>query len=151
MMGFNIRECCKLNGNSISCVYAPSREIVLPERRAAAVLMHSAKELKWPCMNFTPLEEYLAGNGDKCLYDNTMWFLQEKQLGFMGGCHLPSGKEYVRTIHTVLFTLHPHLLTLRGRKANFVPPFSSPLLEKGVQQSFHSSPQSFSFKSRLVE
>ena len=48
-----------------------SRDIVLPERSAATVLMQSAKEVKWPEMNFKTAEKYQGGNGDKQLYDGS--------------------------------------------------------------------------------
>lgn len=83
--------------------------------------------MKWPDLNFKTPDEYKEGNGDKCMYDDTIRFLQSKQLGFTGGCHLTSGKEYIKTIQTVLFTLQLHLHTLHRRKA---PLFFSPLLEK---------------------
>ena len=96
MMGFNVIECCRINGNFISYIFSDSREeVASPQRSATSVLMLS------------------------------------KQLGFTGGCHLTSGKEYIKTIQTVLFTLQPHIRTLYRRKANFVPLFFSPLLEKG--------------------
>ena len=132
MMGFNVIECCSINGNFISYIFSDSREeVASPQRSATSVLMLSAKELKWPNLNFKTPDEYKEGNGDKCMYDDTIRFLQSKQLGFTGGCHLTSGKEYIKTIQTVLFTLQPHIRTLYRRKANFVPLFFSPLLEKG--------------------
>ena len=74
----------RINGNFVWYVYSASasRDIVLPERSAATVLMQSAKELKWPEMNFKTAEEYQGGNGDKQLYDDIIWFLQSKRLGF---------------------------------------------------------------------
>ena len=60
--------------------------------------MQSSKVVKWPDKNFQTVEEYEKGNGDKCLYDNIIRFLQSKGLGFVGGCHLTTGKEYVRTL-----------------------------------------------------
>ena len=85
MLGYNVFECCRINGNFVWYVYSASasRDIVLPERSAATVLMQSAKELKWPEMNFKTAEEYQGGNGDKQLYDDIIWFLQSKQLGFL--------------------------------------------------------------------
>ena len=120
MMGFNILECCRINGNYIWYIYPDSREVAPPQRSVSSVLMQSAKELKWPDLNFKTPDEYEKGTGDKRLYDDTIRFLQSKQLGFTGGCHLTSGKEYIKTIQTVLFTLQPHLHTLCRRKANFV-------------------------------
>ena len=116
MLGYNVFECCRINGNFVWYVYSASasRDIVLPERSAA-----TAKELKWPEMNFKTAEEYQGGNGDKQLYDDIIRFLQSKRLGFVGGCHHTSGKEYVRTLQAVLFALQPHLHTLQTRNATF--------------------------------
>ena len=75
-----------------SCTYvysaSASGDIVLPERSAATVLMQSAKELKWPEMNFKTAEEYQGRNGYKQLHDDIIRFLQSKRLSFVGG--LPS-------------------------------------------------------------
>ena len=47
-------------------------------------------------MNFTTSDKYQEGNGDKRLYDDIIWLLKSKELGFFGGCYLTSGKEYVK-------------------------------------------------------
>ena len=69
------------------------------------VLKQSAKGLKWSDMNFRAPDKYLEENGDKCLYDDTTWFLLSKQLGFMGVCQITSDKEYLKSIQTLLFIL----------------------------------------------
>ena len=71
MLGYNVFECCRINGNFVWYVYSASTsmDIVLPERSAATVLMQSAKELKLPEMNFKAAEEYQGG---KQLYDDIM-------------------------------------------------------------------------------
>ena len=81
MLGYNVFECCRINRNFVWYVYSASasRDIVLPERSAATVLMQSAKELKWPEMNFKA-EEYTR-EGSNCM--TTLWFLQSKRLGFL--------------------------------------------------------------------
>ena len=140
MMGFNIVECCRINGNFISCVLFAFKRDSFACKKCCICIDALNQRVKMAMHRFYNTKEYQEENGDKGLYDETTRFLPEKQLGFMGGCHPTSGREYVRTIHTVLFTLHPHLLTLQRRKVKFIPPLFSSSLGKGVQQSLLSSP-----------
>ena len=44
------------------------------------LLKQSAKGLKWSDMNFRAPDKYLEENGDKCLYDDTTWFVLTNSL-----------------------------------------------------------------------
>ena len=129
-LGFNVLECCRMNGNFVQYVYPCSSTAAQTQQNALTVLMSAAKELRFPHKNFKTAEEYKRGNGDKRLQDDIVEFLQDKQLGFVGGCENTSGKEFVRTLQNTLFTLQPHLSTLQERKAAFIPPYFVPLLQK---------------------
>ena len=67
-MTFNDLKRCRINGSFIWYIYSDSREAVPPQRRVSSVLMLSAKELKWPDLNFKTPDEYKEGNGDKRMY-----------------------------------------------------------------------------------
>ena len=128
-LGFLIEPCCKENGNFIRYLYPTATVPELSMRNAATVLMGASKQLRWPEKNFTNPDDYKQGNGLKRLYDDIIDFLMSRNLGFAPGCENTSGKEFVRGLQGVLFSLQPHLKTLQDRKKNFVPVYFEPLIK----------------------
>ena len=125
---FNASDCCKINGSFVKYLCPCEPRLVSCTRSAVDVLMGAAKEPRWPEKNFSSRQDYQAGNGDKRLFDDIVDFLMDKKLGFTGGCEHTSGKQFIKTLQNVLFTIQPHLCTLKARNSSFIPSFFYPLM-----------------------
>lgn len=124
---FIVVQCCELNGRWVQFVLpgvqpASNRSV---QRSAVDVLMNSSTKLRLP-------KE--IGSNDNCrgdvrLYNDIIRFISDHSLGFCTGTEQTSGKLVVSALQKLFFYIEPHLSTLKGRKANFVPSYFQPLLK----------------------
>ena len=122
---FNVLQCCELNGKWVLFIlsndHGASSSINIP-RSAFELLMASSRKLH------LPKEMGSSTRGDIRLYNDIIHFMSNNSLGFHAGVEQTSGKLIVSTLQKVLFYIEPHLTTLNGRKANFLPTYFQPLL-----------------------
>ena len=131
-LGFNVVQCCQLNGRFVQYVYPPpqkrSQDVSSSSQSAFTVLLSSAKELHLP-KKLLP-ENAEGGRGDYKLHDDIVDFLAIQKLGFSASCEVTSGKQVVSTLQHSLFYLLPHLSTLNARKSTFLPEYFLPFTKK---------------------
>ncbi len=124
---FNVPQCCELNGKWVLYILSISDDgassSISTPRSAVQLLMASSRKLHLP--------KEMGSNavrGDIRLYNDIIHFMSNNSLGFHAGVEQTSGKQIVSALQKVLFYIEPHLTTLNGRKANFIPTYFQPLL-----------------------
>ncbi len=92
-LGFNVVECCSLNGQFIRYFVEKVEKgcNTSTQRNAFTILMTSAKEPRLPPRLLTP-ERYESGRGDYRLHDD-IDSLGNKKLGFEAGTEMTTGNK----------------------------------------------------------
>lgn len=124
---FLVMECCEANGKCVRYIFSASKPTSGSTlKNAAEVLMSNAKKLCLP----NKIDSGARNRGDIQLYNDIIQFMMNKSLGFHPGTEQASGRQIIVALQKVLFYIQPHLQTLNGRKANFVPVYFQPLLQR---------------------
>ena len=115
-LGFNVMECCSLNGQFIRYIVEKEEEkeergSTSSKRNAFTILMASAKEPRLPPRLLTT-EKYDSGRGDHRLHDDIINFLGTKKLGLVAGTEMTTGKQVVKALSEALFYFQPHCKSL---------------------------------------
>ena len=130
-LGFNVLECCSLNGQFVRYI-VEERDLncgTSSQRDAFTVLMTSAKKPRLPPKLLTP-GKYDSGRGDHRLHDDIIDFLGTKKLGFGAGTENTTGKQVVKALSNALFYFQPHCKSLNDRIPHFVPSYFDCLMVK---------------------
>ncbi len=138
-----VPECCEANGKCVRFIFTVLAECTGPScRNATDVSMSSAQTLHLP----KEIDSSANNRGDVLLYNDIICFMSNRSLGFHAGTEQTSGKQIIVALQKLLFYIEPHLRTLNGRKANFVPTYFQPLL-----QTVHNNPTSHGHSVKPLE